>query len=175
GGLGGRRGGVLALKRHEDIEWVEPEKPADRQHGDQSYAAELDASAETACRPGRLAVLDVAAAPHVSPAHDEPPCLAPMQGLSPASWTSNEDPERKVGAATRYNLPSRTDALPVKGRPAQARAGRWGCISAGNRALAHSDGDLVPVPPRRHVARIKRRHRVARQVGIRLRPPAADA
>src|SRR5712691_8251317 len=72
GALGGRRRRVFALKRHEDVQRVEAKKPADRQNHDQSDAAQLDASPEASCGPGGLAVLDIAASPHVSPAHGEP-------------------------------------------------------------------------------------------------------
>jgi hypothetical protein len=79
-GRGGRRGRAgpgrgrhpAVLHRDDDVEGIEAQEKADGDHRDQPEPAELEArAAEAARRTRALAILDVAAASHVTPAHGE--------------------------------------------------------------------------------------------------------
>src|SRR5262249_10335967 len=76
-----RRGGCIAsLQRDEDVEGVEAEEPADRQHRDQPDSSELESAAETARRDG-FAILHITAAPHASPTHSPSLLFDPGKAL----------------------------------------------------------------------------------------------
>src|SRR5439155_7827718 len=72
--LRGRRGRSAALERHQHVQGIEPEEITDGNNSNEAHAAELHSSAESAARrSSALAVVNVVAAPHVTPAHRDPP------------------------------------------------------------------------------------------------------
>src|SRR5215510_4226129 len=86
------RGRHTAVTREhaQDLQRVLAEEQADRDHGDQPEATELDPAAAEPEAPGRLAlpILDVVALAHVAPAHGRLLPSCPLREIGPASVTA---------------------------------------------------------------------------------------